>query len=308
MHGIHSSRSHGSISFVVIVSKLPKVLTDNLQTSRPTPPSDSKHNHFLSPRKKMPPKNRNSRICHVCKIRKKACDRALPRCGTCVQRGLPCSYRVPDRCPNEGQRPSDKESLSSGLLGPLIDPSDANIDNTLYFHLGSLLRLTNLSVVRVGEQFFRDLHRGLPILCPTLFRENVARYRGRAPPADFSMLLLVLCLLAWNPSSITSSRQKPILRQSLYATVSMLFRRAQTAISASTSLVQASLLIAAYEYATGKPRMANTSLRTCARIMSAVGLTGPNNKGLKTLCSDRHIRLKAREELNLWWGVLTFER
>ncbi|KAJ5172766.1 hypothetical protein N7492_005359 [Penicillium capsulatum] len=250
---------------------------------------------------------RAARSCHVCKTRKKGCDKALPQCGSCIQRGLPCSYYQPD-CPHKDERPSTEISLSDRVPNLISGYSDVNIPATLHFHLGKLLRVTNLSVPRIGERYFRDLHRGLPILCPTLFRESVAEYKGKTAPVDFSVLLLALCLLAWNPSSDIRSRPRLIHRDNLYTTVRVLFLRVRAAIRASKSLAQASILIAAYEYASGQPHLANRSLEVCTGIMSEIEWKLQNPNELKALPKDRSLRLRVREKVNLWWSVATLER
>ena len=60
--------------------------------------------------------------------------------------------------------------------------------------------------------------------------------------------------------------------QTLYLTTKMLFAHAQASISTSTSLIQASLLIATYEYGHGLIEAAYISVGTCARMGYTAGL------------------------------------
>lgn len=82
---------------------------------------------------------------------------------------------------------------------------------------------------------------------PSLFHDTVSKYKGTSPPADFSILLLALCLLAWNPSANSSIQQNPALLKNIYVTVQILFARVQVPLCALTSLILASLVIAAFK-------------------------------------------------------------
>lgn len=252
--------------------------------------------------------DRATHVCLVCKSRKKACDKALPRCGACSQRGLPCSYIELRKDEKFLPNADHAELLLGEFSNSKWQASEGNFDAIPYYQLCKILRQTGLSVPRVGEHYFRDIHRTLPIICPTLFRETVAKYTGTPPPADFSILLLALGLLAWNPSANAHLQQNPALLNNLYVTVRILLARVQARLCASTSLIQASLVTAAFEYASGQPHAANISLGTCARIISSIGLNIHKIKDLNILPQDRHTRLRAREDINLWWGAATFER
>ena len=248
--------------------------------------------------------DRAPRVCLLCKTRKKACDKALPRCGSCSQGGLPCSYIEPRR----DEKPSPDADLAELFLGSEWHISEGNFDAIPYFQLCKVLRQRHLSVPRVGEYYFRDFHRTLPIICPTLFREAVAKYRGISPPADFSILLLALCLLTWNPSANSCNQQSPTFLKNLYVTVRILFARVQAPLCASTCLIQASLVFAAFEYASGQPRAASITLGICARMILSIGLNVDKINGLNLSPRDRSTGLRDREGINLWWGAATFER
>ncbi len=87
----------------------------------------------------------------------------------------------------------------------------------------------------------------------------------------------------------------------------MLFAHAQAMIPTSTSLVQASLLIATYEYAHSLEEAAYISIGTCARMGYIVGLH--NGRFGSPLRGDRTLAtLKEEEDYNLWWGIVTCER
>ncbi len=96
-------------------------------------------------------------------------------------------------------------------------------------------------------------------------------------------------------------------QQTLYLTTKMLLAHAQAIIPTSTSLIQASLLLATYEYAHSFEEAAYISIGTCARMGYAVGLhngrLGSPLRGDQTLAT-----LKEEEDYNLWWGLVTCER
>lgn len=112
--------------------------------------------------------------------------------------------------------------------------------------------------------------------------------------------MLALCLLAWNPSANGSIQQNPALLKNIYVTVQILFARAHAPLCASTSLIQASLVIAVFEYASGQPSAAHITLGTCTRTMSSIGLNTHKIKDLNTSPRDQRTRLRAREDINLW--------
>ncbi|KAI2817885.1 hypothetical protein CBS115989_5621 [Aspergillus niger] len=85
----------------------------------------------------------------------------------------------------------------------------------------------------------------------------------------------------------------------------MLFAEAQAIICASTNLLQAGLLIAAYEYANGRPEAANITMGTLARTAFAIGLANPSSWQTN---EASNISLERLERLNLWWGVIILER
>ena len=95
--------------------------------------------------------------------------------------------------------------------------------------------------------------------------------------------------------------------QTLYLTTKMLFAHAQASISTSTSLIQASLLIATYEYGHGLIEAAYISIGTCVRMGYTAGLH-KGKFGCSSLGCQSWPTLKDEEEHNLWWGIVICER
>ncbi|OJJ43872.1 hypothetical protein ASPZODRAFT_135906 [Penicilliopsis zonata CBS 506.65] len=168
-----------------------------------------------------------------------------------------------------------------------------------------IIKQTQLSIGDINARFFRHFHCWLPVISPRLFREEY-ECDSREPSADFSILLLAMCLLTACPAR-TTTLSPPMTLDALYLTTRMLFAQVQALIPASTRLVQAGLLIAAYEYACGRPQAAFISMGTCARMAHSMNLDRNTNLD-KGLLLGTASRLKAVEEWNVWWGTVILER
>ncbi|PYH97259.1 hypothetical protein BO71DRAFT_427186 [Aspergillus ellipticus CBS 707.79] len=170
-----------------------------------------------------------------------------------------------------------------------------------------IIQLAGLSQQEISERYFSNFHKWLPIISPRLFRETVTAYdRGLGhPPLDVSVLLLAMCLVTFQPA--TDSSLTPIAPQGLYGTAKMVFAEAQSIICASSRLLQTGLLIAAYEYANGRPEAAHITMGTCTRIGYVDGLQDSDlaPTDLKARQPSSSVEL---ERFNLWWGVIILER
>jgi hypothetical protein len=251
-------------------------------------------------------------VCTTCKIRKKRCDKALPSCGYCSKRSLICRYEDSPRAvvshyPTGGASPSLNALLMqiASLFAPSPGSEPMALDDLINLQVCRIMQLTNLSFHEICKRFFHNFHRWLPVVSSKLLHENAAYYRQDAPPADFSVLLASMCLITVQPPTDTTS--SPISPESLYVTVRMLFVHVQSIICASTSLVQAGVLIAVYEYANGRPDAAHISIGACARMAYTVGMDEITRPGLDRKY-DTKSKLEEVEKRNLWWGIVILER
>ncbi|KAJ5524841.1 hypothetical protein N7494_011491 [Penicillium frequentans] len=111
-----------------------------------------------------------------------------------------------------------------------------------------------------------------------------------------------MCLITYQPEPAQQTFE-PLDTTTLYVTTKTLFAQVQASSSPSLHLIQASTIIAAYEYATGKFQDAFTTIGLCARMgyASRLHISSPD------LGMDRSAHLKAEEEGNTWWGIVACE-
>lgn len=109
------------------------------------------------------------------------------------------------------------------------------VNSALDCEIHRVLSTIRATLDEVVSTYFRSFHPWRPIVSPQLALEVNGPQR-----ADTTMLLLAMCVLSWNPIS-----------DDIHAVLRVLFSQAQVFICASLPLVQARLLIAAFEYSRG---------------------------------------------------------
>jgi len=87
----------------------------------------------------------------------------------------------------------------------------------------------------------------------------------------------------------------------------MSFTRVQTALTASTRLIQTGLLLTAYEYACGRPHAAYISIGTCVRMASILGIDKYNRPN-ETFNGDTATGIGSLEVQNIYWAMIMLER
>ena len=274
---------------------------------------------------------RASQVCNTCKARKKRCDKYLPDCGYCTKRGLDCRYtKLPlfrstdaaagrdsttwqwrmtgiatDRDVASGFK-SDVSPLMASLYDFLRTDERVALSELLYYQVSRVIQLANLSLRDVTDRFFEGFHRWLPVISPQNFCKTIIDLHEGAPNPDFSILLLAMCLIILRPLPSTLPKSTICLK-SLYVTVRLSFAQVQAVICASTTLVQAGILIAAYDYACGRPELAYISIGTCARMSGVAGFDRGEARS-KEVQLDAESTLRVLEERNVWWGIIFIER
>lgn len=252
------------------------------------------------------------RVCTTCKSRKKSCDKALPRCGYCTQRGLLCLYEdASGSTPPTGKSPwvTGAATLFSLPSKSFLhcSPSDPPLalDCALHLQVLHVFHLTEQSFSTVCDQYFRNFHLWLPVISPNILYETNSTHQDGYPPVDFSLLVLAMYLVTLQPAD--DNAHQIVSPQDLYLELKMLMARAQATIYASTRLIQTGLLLASFEYACGKPHAAYVSIGTCAGMASIVGIHyETSQKGAFTYKSD--LDLQMVEGRNIYWGMIVLER
>ncbi|KAJ6107745.1 hypothetical protein N7523_009068 [Penicillium sp. IBT 18751x] len=162
-----------------------------------------------------------------------------------------------------------------------------------------IIRTTGLDVDDFSARYFRGIHTFIPILSRPRFHEQLAQ--AGVPPVAFSGLLLCMCLVTYHPEF--TQQLQPIDQDTLYLTAKSLITQVQTSFPPSLPLIQAGVIIAAYEYASGKLHNAVSSIGNCARMGYTIGL----HLARPVETADPVPSLQT-EEFNTWWGIIICER
>ncbi|KAL3491672.1 hypothetical protein BJX62DRAFT_225039 [Aspergillus germanicus] len=274
---------------------------------------------------------RPKHACETCKTRKKKCNKGIPACSYCILKDLECRY-VPLRPRRVFATPSTgdsshtatyREGVGAETVYPQTQsdtarPQVAASRYTIYrppleslddahFEVQRIIQLTGEFVDDLTSLYFRTLHVHLPIISRVRFQRSILA-AGSTPTADTSLLLLTICLNSYIPNSDRRVQEgrgvAGITRQRLYLSTKALLAQVHGSMQQpSVPLIQASLLLALYEYASGKADIALATVAACARIAYAAGIHTTRRVNV-----DATARLEAQEAWNTWWGILVCER
>lgn len=185
----------------------------------------------------------------------------------------------------------------------------------MYLEVHSIIRATGQFVDDISARYFQGFQRHLPVISRIRFSNNLVTL-GAAPSADFSTLLLTICLITHapalgyqrGPGAAQSDEQ-----QSLYLTARSLFAQVQVAYQTSVPLIQAGLLLAVYEYAHARPEDAFVTIAGCARLAYAARIHARDSHQTQITQTaaqnaDKDLLLQAEEAANTWWGIVICER
>lgn len=185
----------------------------------------------------------------------------------------------------------------------------------MYLEVHGIIRGTRQFVDDISTRYFRSFNCHLPVISRTRFYNNLIT-PGAAPAADFSVLLLTICLITHAPAlgyQSVHGATRSVEQQTLYITARSLFAQVQVSCSPSVPLIQAGLLLAMYEYIQGRPGDAFVTIAGsvwmayAARIHAydrhqvQMGHTAEHN-------ADTDLQLQAEEAANTWWGIIICER
>ncbi len=185
----------------------------------------------------------------------------------------------------------------------------------MYLEVHGIIRATGQFVDEINARYFQGFHRHLPVISRTRFYNNLIT-SGTAPSADFSVLLLTLCLITHAPALGYQSGHgatQSVEQQSLYLTARSFFAQVQVSCSTSVPLIQAGLLLAVYEYTQGRPDDAFVTIAGSARIAYAARIHARDRHQTQMTHTAGHnadtdLLLQAEETANTWWGIAIYER
>ncbi|EWY82097.1 hypothetical protein FOYG_14218 [Fusarium oxysporum NRRL 32931] len=245
---------------------------------------------------------RAPRVCRICKAKKKACGKELPTCSYCFKRGFDCVYE------NESDTPPISDNVAevfkpwSLTLFPM-SISNTTLDRMMAYHLHYLYRVVGQSPLQAGKRFLDNFQRWLPVIAPRRLDEHIELSKRGLVGADVSILLLSICLVTLRSGGDLAD---PLVHHAaVHTTVKTLYAQVQAMMHASASLVQAGIILSAYEYASGQIDSAFISIAACIRMAQVVGVDTAYNR-LDAV--QEETRLQATSEWTLWWSIIVLER
>ena len=105
------------------------------------------------------------------------------------------------------------------------------------------------------QVYFQNVHTWMPIISQKLFYKRMTEF-SKTKRADFSLLLLCICLLIRYPSSDTT-------HDPLYKIVKTEYGHLNSHLEATIEMAQAGILIACYEHASGLVEASYYTIGVC---------------------------------------------
>ncbi|KAF5618408.1 hypothetical protein F25303_13023 [Fusarium sp. NRRL 25303] len=245
---------------------------------------------------------RAPRVCRICRIKKKACDKELPTCSYCFKRGFDCVYETESDITPMSENVTEAFKPWSLTLFPM-SISNATLDRTMAYHMHYLYKVVGQSPFQSGKRFLGNFQRWLPIIAPRRLVELIELSEQELPGADVSVLLLSICLVTLRSGG---DLDDPFLHTSaVHVNVKTLYAQVQAISRASIALVQAGVILSAYEYASGQIDSAYISIATSIRMALVIGVDTAYEK---LGAVQEETRLQATSEWNLWWSIIVLER
>ena len=187
------------------------------------------------------------------------------------------------------------EGIPLRLSGLQRSGEPLSLDRVLRSQVDRLTRARGWYLDDITSRYFQGVHKWLPIISRKSFHAEFIN--NQIPwPADFSILLLAMFLLVWRPSPESTIDDD---RGPLHVVTKMLFAQVQAVLPPSMRLIQAGLLISVFEYAHELKTAALLSLTSWAK-MAYIIRSNAHTSG--------EARSETREEKNLWWGLVIYER
>ena len=179
---------------------------------------------------------------------------------------------------------------------------DKEVGIAQWIQVQDVFKAFALSLDEVANRFFGGVFTWLPIISPQSFRKTLQEFQDETPSPEFSLLLLAMSLIIIYPLE-RSSHASSIGLDDLYRITKSALAHVQTTTDISATMIQASVLIAAYEYACGRLQTAYISIGVSSRMSHIIGLDQHKPK-FDTGYTD----LESLERRNIWWDLIILER
>ncbi|KAH8817154.1 fungal-specific transcription factor domain protein [Xylogone sp. PMI_703] len=281
-----------------------------------------------------------ARACARCRKDKRRCDKALPKCALCSRMGRVCDYSEPpvieaddtlelrnriqdleemvSRLSN--RTPSTSSSYEIGVTSvtfrlsqPLPPYSQlAFLDSSLLEHVpfetsrvelpipeeitNALGDWTRMS--RIAATYFESIHVWMPIISKYRLSRLLEKAQQELRPEQ-ALLLLCMKLVQEvpNPENVEVSL--------IYGMAKQFSLRLEMSSCSSLQFLQSNLLIAVFELGHAILPAAYTSIGSCARLATALGI---HDKNAPQLLPKPRGWVEWEERQRVWWLIVILER
>jgi len=180
-------------------------------------------------------------------------------------------------------------------------PAVSDIHSSVASKVCGIVEYCGNSITASCATYFEHVHRWMPVISQELFYKALSDAET-SPCADVSLLILCIHLMIQVPAGDAKASQ---LQESLYLTTKCLYVCLLTLLPRSIASLQAGLLIATFEHASGLCEEAYMTIGGCARACSLMRLSRTPGSQVQEGTIDW---LRAVEAKNLWWGILIRDR
>lgn len=275
--------------------------------------------------------------CFSCRRSKRRCDKNLPTCQLCVQKGLKCSYprRRGQRSasPTRSEQESDYGTGSNPPYTPDIVPKNTPSQHTSPYSPPPFAVTTAISFL--APDIFREARLEIPRLDLSIpdevvfhigdnhqIRETASKFFQTAwvpivsrkrylaailnplSPSRRLTALLALCMKLCCPSNDGESPKKA----TLYQIVKKFYSDVESTQEMCVEVLQAAVLIAIFEIGDAIYPAAYLTVGGCARYGIAMGLDKINKDRMGGEYHRMLPWMEIEERRRAWWAILTLDR
>lgn len=252
-----------------------------------------------------------SRACISCKDRKTKCDRLQSGCSTCKSKKWICQYpltkrqrrELEDNLPNQESHSFSfpHEPIDSPFPASLFLDAPAFHDFQLELPRASTIiplyareHIGDASSIKSLASEYFDRINWWPILCKPRFHAQFLNPLSRLR-TDGALLIISMRILLRNPLNGDSNSN-----HSLYRIAKQFHSEIERSGVGSVQFLQASVLIALYEFAHGIYPAAFLSVGACARLGVAFGFD--------RMEGQEHNWIEVEERKRIWWAIFILDR
>ncbi|KAK7210601.1 hypothetical protein V2G26_017779 [Clonostachys chloroleuca] len=265
--------------------------------------------------------------CHACRRLKRRCTKDLPACGLCVRLHKPCKYpglsttgyTASSEAPGVRRAsppPDDSPASSSRNVTYTFSGAEQPFPQSFFLDAAFTSPLAaesltwgyqpqvekqakqHFSINRqaICDQYLSKVHPWIPFISKKNLRKDL---KADKPDAGFTMLLLCMKLSFDVPKGQPST-------SALYTFVRHLCMTAESSGALSLRIVQANVLLAAYEIFHAVYPAAFTNISRAARLGMLLGM--PDNGSSTPIFKDPETRTLREEMRRTWWTIYILDR